>query len=100
MNTLQPMQAQYRAQERDPLVSCTKCKSEWFEQVAINQYRADHIVIPGQGIPVGGPQQFYILRCIKCSEMYQPIVMITAQDTVAKLYNQMLDQLEPPKDGR
>lgn len=81
------------AQTRNETLEC-KCKSTWFEQVRINQYKADHLVIPGQGVPISGPQDFFLLRCIKCSELYQPIVMVNTQDVATKLYNQMLDQME------
>lgn len=83
-------------QQKPDITACIKCKSEWFEQVKINQYKSEHMVIPGQTVPVGGPQEFVVLRCIKCAAIYQPRVLITAQDIAAKLYNQMLDQLEEP----
>lgn len=99
INNFEPMVNTGRAQQNQPkdIVTCTKCKCEWFEQVKINQYKGDHIVIPGQAVPVGGPQEFIALRCIKCTALYQPKVMITAQDITTKLYNEMLDQLEAPQ---
>lgn len=97
LNNFEPMINPGRPhQEKTDLVTCTKCKSDWFEQVKINQYRADHIVIPGQTVPIGGPQEFVMLRCIKCGDVYQPRVIITAQDLSTKLYNQMLDIMESP----
>lgn len=80
--------------KKQEAVACTKCRSEWFEQVRINQYKADHIVVPGQALPVASAQEFIMLRCIKCSEVYQPRIMITGQDAISKEYNSMLDQLE------
>lgn len=95
LNNFEPMVNTGRpVQQKIDIVECTKCKITWFEQVKVNQYKADHMVIPGQSVPVGGPQEFVFLRCIKCQALYQPRVMITAQDLSTKLYNEMLDELE------
>jgi predicted nucleic-acid-binding Zn-ribbon protein len=97
LNQLEPWTDQSKRQAKEPVATCLKCKSTWFEQVDVNQYHANHSTILGQAVPLAGPQTFKILRCIKCSELYQPNVIITAQDSATKLYNSMLDQLEDKK---
>lgn len=94
LNSFEPMINVNKPVKKAEVVSCSKCKSEWFEQVKINQFRAEHIVVPGQAVPTANGQEFFMLRCIKCSELYQPRVMITAQDQISKEYNSMLDNLE------
>ena len=49
---------------------CTKCDCSWFEQVEVKQFKADHNVIIGQTVPVASPYSFYLLRCIKCAELF------------------------------
>lgn len=77
-----------------PLVQCTKCKCEWFEQFTVRRYKAEHTVILSQHVPPAGLEEFVVLRCIGCNEKYSPNVQITAQDNQAKLYNSFMDQLE------
>jgi hypothetical protein len=93
-HTFEPAPVAHKVQNKIELVNCSKCKSEWFEQVLINQYKADHIVIPGQGVPAAGLQPYVLLRCIKCTALHTPIVLNTTQDQIAKAYNKMLDDLE------
>ncbi len=78
------------------VATCEKCKCQWFEQVQVNQYMADHTTVLGQRLPPVGDMQFVLLRCVKCGEKYQPNVLINQQDTATKLYNSMLDQLDTP----
>src|SRR3990167_2015500 len=80
--------------------TCTKCQSQWFEQVEINKYHANHSTIIGQAVPVIGGQSFRMLRCVKCATLHRPNVIITAQDTATKLYNSMLDQLDTEDTGK
>ncbi len=87
-------QVQNKANPDEGIIKCTKCSCEWFEQVEVNRFKANHTVILGQQVPAQGPQQFVLLRCIKCNDMYLPNVIIQAQDTATKLYNGMLDQIE------
>ncbi len=91
LNQLQPWQNDKEEQKH---AFCTKCKCEWFEQLSVNRYLSNHSSILGQTIPPAESQNFVMLRCIKCAEIYQPNIIITAQDRATKLHNVLLDQLE------
>jgi len=81
----------------EQVAACVKCACTWFEQVLVNQYKADHYVVIGQGPPLASNQEFKLLRCIKCSELYAPTTIINAQDSSTKLWNLLLDQLDEKK---
>lgn len=93
MNHVAPWIEEENVPKPIPVVGCAKCKCTWFEQIKVNQFKADHSLILGQAIPVVGVQEFALLKCVKCGELHAPNVIIQAQDATTKHWNQMLDEL-------
>ena len=85
---------------RDDTMSCKKCGLSWFELVEVHQYSQYHNVVLGQRPPTkldnGG---FYVLRCPKCQELYEPNVHSTLHEPSRKAYEAFLDALEAPIPG-
>lgn len=80
--------------KQDDVAFCQKCKCTWFEQFVVKQFKANHSAVIGQMVPPASDYDFVIIRCVKCSEKYQPNILVTTQDKGTKLYNDFLDQLE------
>lgn len=80
----------------DEVVSCSVCGCAWMEQILVQQYSKDHFVILGQQVPEMRPVGFYLLRCPKCGEVYEPNLQSAPQDTFRKGYDDFLDQMEAP----
>ena len=82
------------AQRDVDILSCGKCASTWMEQVAVYQFKKDHNVILTQAVPAKDDIGFFVLRCIKCGEIYEPNVQVGARDTLRKKYDSFLDSME------
>lgn len=80
------------------VVTCKKCGCSWMEQVLVQQYSPHHMVILGQKVASQSDMGFFLLRCIKCAETYEPNVQIGARDSARKAYDLFLDQMEKPMD--
>ena len=85
---------------KDPdVVTCT-CGCSYLEQVPVYQFPKNHSVILGQAVPPHADMGFYILRCIKCGEIYEPQVQIAARDSARRAYDAFLDEMERPGPGK
>ena len=72
------------------------CGCSHFEQVAVHQFPKMHNVILGQQVQPAGDLGFYVFRCLKCSEIYEPSVQLAARDQSRKSYENFLDEMEKP----
>lgn len=75
------------------------CGNSWFELVFVQQYVKNHLVILGQKPPKKTDVGFYLLRCPRCSSLYEPTVQTGSYDKVHKDYQSFVDlMLEPVKE--
>lgn len=83
-------------------VTCTECKSQYFEEVECSKFLADHHLIIGQHVPtLPGTVSFKLLRCVKCGHLVEPRVINTTRDIAGgDNYSQFLDTLEKPVHSR
>jgi len=89
-----PTSLMERAREQE-VIKC-KCGCSFLEQVPVHQFPKTHNVILGQPVQPYGGIGFYVLRCIKCGEVYEPSVQLAARDQARKVYDAFLDQMEQP----
>lgn len=90
-----PTGAQTLRRLESEFVQC-RCSSSYFEQVQVHRYPKLHNVIPGQRVPQDGRVTFYLLRCVRCNELYEPNMQIGPRDANAQAYNEFLDLMEKP----
>src|SRR5687768_1593268 len=82
-------------------LSCPNCSSQWFEQVKVSRYKADHNIILGQEVPPkSNTVPYIVLRCIRCSDFLEPRVLHNTRDVVGGDYSHFLDTIEGKKDKR
>jgi len=82
-------------------ISCPSCSSQWFEQVRVSRYKADHNIVLGQDVPPKPSTIPYVLlRCVCCKDFLEPRVLHNTRDVVGGDYNHFLDTLEGKFDSR
>lgn len=84
----------------DEIVGCPVCSCTWLEQIQVQQYGKDHFVILGQQVSPKTGVTFILFRCPKCNEIIEPNVQSAPQDTFRKGYDNFLDQMETPFNGK
>ena len=107
MNTYADFQANEQRilkamEQRDKeCISCPNCSSQWFEQVKISRYKADHNIVLGQDVPEKpGTIPYVLLKCVRCNDVLEPRVLHNTRDVVGGDYNHFLDTLEGKFDSR
>lgn len=80
----------------EDVVTCTKCGCDFMELILVQQYNKLHVVALGQQPAPKGPYGYWIFRCPKCQELYEPNVTMGAMDSNRKEYDNFLDKLEAP----
>jgi hypothetical protein len=83
-------------------VSCPSCQSTWFEVVDAFQFKADHQVILGQDVPTRRPGMipYKVFRCLRCSNLLEPLIIHNTRDHAGGDYDNFLDTLEGKNDKR
>jgi hypothetical protein len=77
------------------VLACDKCGCSFMELITVSQYKKDHSVILGQKPPTANSLVFYVLKCVKCQEVYEPSTIHSgSQNFVRKSYDQFLKQME------
>lgn len=84
----------------EDLVKCPTCGCAWLEQILIQRYHINHMVILGGRVPPVRDEGFFVLRCIKCGEVCEPNVQIGPQDNYRKSYDNFLDMMEKPVEDK
>lgn len=89
-------------EERDlECVSCPQCGSQWFTEIPVSQYKAEHHVVVGQRVPPKpGTIPYLLLKCIVCEDLLEPRVLRNARDTAGGGYDYLLDTLSGLHDTR
>lgn len=83
-------------QTTEDLVICKKCGCQWLELILVQQYSKNYTIVLGQKPTPKTDTGFWLFRCPKCSELYEPPVNAATQDQARKIYDAFLDQLEEP----
>lgn len=79
-------------------VKCDKCDSEFFEQVSGSKFNADQTVSVGQRL---APQETYhFLRCVRCQEVYEPLVQYNGASQEGRAYDVFRDTMDGKNDKR
>lgn len=82
-------------------IRCPKCNSQWFEQIKVSRFKADHHIILGQDIPIRpGSVPYTLLKCIVCNDILEPRIQHNSRDTAFGGYDHFLDTLEGKFDNR
>lgn len=82
-------------------IHCPNCNSQWFMQVQVYKFQANHNVILGQDVPTKpGAIPYYILKCVRCNNLLEPRVIHTTRDIGGNDYDNFLDTLEGHGDTR
>ena len=81
------------------VVKCA-CGCPYLEQVEVQRFPKMHNVILGQKVQPQGDLSFYVFRCLKCNEVYEPSVQLAARDQSRKAYEDFLDEMEKPIPGQ
>jgi hypothetical protein len=94
-----------RAEREGQAIVCSKCGGSWFFEQTACQYREDHNVIVGQGVPkVPGAPECKFLVCIYClsqagASVLEPRIEASSREIVGgKKYDFCLDTLEGKHD--
>ena len=80
-----------RKDREEDIVTCGECGCQWMELVAVQQYLEGHSVILGQKPPVKQDTGFWIFRCPKCGETYEPRIIAGPQDRLHKQYAKFVE---------
>lgn len=82
-------------------IRCPKCQSQWFEEVTLQKFKADHNVILGQHVPPKpGSIPYYVLKCARCGDLLEPRIIHNTRDLGGNDYDDLLDTLEGKGDTR
>jgi hypothetical protein len=83
---LDPTDPERKKAMEDDVVTCSACGCQWMELVCVQQYDKNHYVILGQKPPTKNDIGFWIFKCPKCNEVYEPHVYAGPQDIAHKRY--------------
>jgi hypothetical protein len=91
-----------KAQLNKEIYEC-KCGCTWFEQLKVNQFVSEQQIIPGQNVPPLNGEDFFVLKCARCSALTEPQIMLNnpTRGTEKKYLEAIADISEPleePKD--
>jgi hypothetical protein len=75
---------------------CPVCECTYFEQVKVDQYPSVHSVVLGQTVVPISDMGFVVFKCIKCSKVVEPTLLLGPQDRAHTQYNAFLDEMEVP----
>lgn len=101
MQKYQDMEAQRIQAMKKPekqYVTCTVCGSQYFEQARAQKFDANQSIALGQSLTPAETQVF--LRCVRCSETYEPLVNYQMSTPEGKQYDTFRDLMEGKDDLR
>lgn len=82
-------------------IHCPNCSSQWFMEIPVYKFQANHNVILGQNVPTKpGAIPYYILQCVRCKDLLEPRVIHTTRDIGGNDYDDFLDTLDGKGDLR
>ena len=84
-----------REQDTD-LLACTKCGCQWLELLEVQQWSKYNTVVLGQKPSPKMGTGFYIFKCPKCNDIYEPPINVTPNEMEKSNYGNFISQLETP----
>lgn len=90
--------ASTRNKPRDNALSCTKCGCQWMELVEVYQFPEYHSVILGQK-PTADAGPFFMFRCPKCQEVFEPAVQAGPRDSQRTGYDRFVEHMQNDLPG-
>ena len=81
-------------------VNCPNCDSQWFTELKVAKYKADHHVIVGQSVPPSSHIEYVLLKCLRCDDLLEPRILHNTRDVAGGYYDDLLDTLEGKGDKR
>lgn len=83
-----------RNRKKKEVVTCTKCGCDWMELISVQQYSLHHAVILGQKPGSLNDMNFWMFRCPKCGETYEPrLVSSGVHDAERQSYDSFVDKM-------
>jgi len=76
------------------IITCKECECSWFEQVLVQQYSRFHHVILGQKVTPANEVGFWLLRCVKCKETYEPNIQYSGRDNLRQRYDTFVASMQ------
>jgi len=90
-----------KMKEEANTVHCPKCDSQFFEEISVTRYDANHNIILGMGVPVKSTAMPYkFLKCIRCGDLLEPRIVHNSRDFTSGEYDLCLDTMEGKYDKR
>ena len=86
---------QQNRQSATDVITCIKCGCQWMELITVQQYPRIHNVVLGQK-PAAQDSGYYLFRCPKCNELYEPSIQMTPHELTKSTYGKFIEQLESP----
>lgn len=99
MQQFKDYEAQQMALSKKPdadLMKCANCDCSWLEPVRAARF--DKNIVSGIGQQPPALVDFALLRCVRCNELHEPPVNRMFSHQEAKVYDEMLDELQAPKE--
>lgn len=87
-----------RDNKDDDVVICGKCGCKWMELILVQQYNKHFHVVLGQKPMPKTDLAFWLFRCPKCNEVWEPPVQVGAYDSARKGYDQFVNHMLQPVD--
>jgi hypothetical protein len=85
-----------KAQLNKEIYECN-CGCTWFEQLQVNQFVSENQIVPGQKVPPLNGEDFYLLKCVKCSALTEPRTMLNNPTSGSeKKYIEVMSDLTAP----
>ncbi len=82
----------------DDVLSCTKCGCTWLERILVHQYPKFHQLLLGQQPHPKNDIGFWIFKCPKCNELFEPAMTAGTQTHARKLYDALIENMIKPED--
>ncbi len=89
-----PKPGSHEAEEYDQV--CTKCGCQWLELVLVQRWSKLDTVVLGQKPTPKTSAGYYVFRCVKCGELFEPSVSVSQHESGFKPYEAFVKQLEEP----
>lgn len=82
---------------RPEVFTCTQCGGRWMELVAVQQFPKDNAYIIGQKPGSVKDDGFYMFRCVKCLEVFEPRLLTAGpQNSVQREYDEFANHMSKP----
>lgn len=81
---------------QDNVVVCEKCGCSWMELILVQQYNRHFQVVLGQKPVPKDNIGYWLFRCPKCNEVWEPPISVGSYDSGRKGYDQFINHMLEP----